>query len=354
MDQTTSARQTTVKKLPPGSRKKAVSLSPAQLVRFDLFAPEQTLPLVVRPALKGVDLLAWATDNRALIQTRLIEHGAILFRGFGVGSAAEFERVIGVLSGETLEYRERSSPRHRVSGNIYTSTDYPADQMIFPHNENSYAASWPLKVYFFCETPAALGGETPIADVRKVFRRISPAVRERFIARKWMHVRNFGTGFGLSWQTVFQTDDPQDVERHCREAGIQYEWQDGNRLRIKQVRPAVARHPQTGEQLWFNHATFFHSTTLEANVREKLQAELGDEELPNNTYYGDGTEIEPEVMDELRAAYLEELVVFAWERGDVLMLDNMLVAHARLPYTGERKILVGMSELFRGREAGEF
>jgi alpha-ketoglutarate-dependent taurine dioxygenase len=346
---TTTAHPTAAKKLPPG-RRKAVSVSPEQLVKVELLETGRTLPLVVRPALKGVDLLAWATDNRALVEARLLEHGAILFRDFGVSSATEFERLIGAMSGETLEYRERSSPRRRVRGNIYTSTDYPAGQMIFPHNESSYALNWPLKVYFFCETPAARGGETPLADVRQVFGRITPEVRERFIAKKWMHVRNFGTGFGLSWQTVFQTDDRSEVEQHCQNAGIRYEWRDGNHLRIRQVRPAVAQHPRTGEWLWFNHATFFHASTLEPGVREKLQAEFRGEDLPNNTYYGDGSEIEPHVMDEMRAAYLQELVEFAWEKGDVLMLDNMLTAHARRPFAGERKILVGMSEPFRGRE----
>jgi alpha-ketoglutarate-dependent taurine dioxygenase len=344
----TDSRKAFVKKLPPG-RRKAVSLSTEELVAVSLLEPGRTLPLVIQPALKSLDLTTWAVDNRPFIEARLLEHGAILFRNFNVRSASGFEQFVSAFSGELLEYRERSSPRRRVSGNVYTSTDYPAEQMIFPHNENSYALSWPLKIYFYCETPALLGGETPLADVRKVFERITPRVREQFIARKWMHVRNFGTGFGLSWQTVFQTSDREEVERHCRQAGIQYEWEANERLQIRQVRPAVAQHPQTGEWLWFNHATFFHVSTLESNIRERMLTEFRSEGLPNNTYYGDGSEIEASVMDELREAYLRELVQFAWERGDVLMLDNMLTAHARRPFVGERKILVGMAEPFRGR-----
>ena len=41
----------------------------------------------------------------------------------------------------------------------------------------------------------------------------------------------------------------------------------------------------------------------------------------------------------------EQAVAFPWERGDILMLDNMLVAHGRKPFTGPRKILVGMAEM---------
>ena len=71
---------------------------------------------------------------------------------------------------------------------------------------------------------------------------------------------------------------------------------------------------------------------------------LGEENLPNNTYYGDGTAIEPHVLDELRAAYEAETVEFAWQRGDVLLLDNMLTAHGRAPFSPPRQIVVSMAE----------
>jgi alpha-ketoglutarate-dependent taurine dioxygenase len=33
----------------------------------------------------------------------------------------------------------------------------------------------------------------------------------------------------------------------------------------------------------------------------------------------------------------------AWEAGDLLMLDNLLAAHGRRPFSGERRIAVAMS-----------
>src|SRR5262249_37011863 len=155
-------------------------------------------------------------------------------------------------------------------------------------NEHSYALTYPLRLFFGCLEPATRGGETPLVNIRKVTERISPQTRDRFRARGWMWARHFGDGMGLSWQTTFQTDDKAAVEAYCQRSKISAEWLEGDRLRTRQVRPVFATHPRTGETLWFNHLTFFHITTLDRELREVLLADLTEDELPNNTYYGDG------------------------------------------------------------------
>lgn len=324
-------------------QRRAVTVTGENLVRFGTL-PTGELPLLAEPASPGVDLAGWVASHRQLLEEKLLKHGGILFRGFGLSEPEHLETFIQAISGESLEYRERSSPRHAVKGNIYTSTDYPPSQPIFLHNENSYQKEWPLKIFFFCRVAPGTGGETPIADVRKVLARIPPEIRDRFAERKWMYVRNFGDGFGLDWQTVFQTTDKEAIASHCQEKGIETEWKEGNRLRTRAVRRALSRHPKTGELVWFNHATFFNVSTLEPIVREALLEEFEDGELPANTYYGDGSPIEPEVLEQLRAAYHAETISFPWQQGDLLMLDNMLVAHGRAPFSGPRQILVGMAE----------
>ena len=302
------------------------------------------LPLVIEPSPERVDITTWAARNREFIETRLLHHGGLLFRGFEITTPKAFEQLCRAISTELLEYNERSSPRTQVSPNVYTSTDYPANQSIFLHNENSYQRTFPQKIFFFCLTPASSGGETPIADCRKVFQHINPKVRERFIEKGWKLVRNVGDGLGLPWQTIFQTQSPEVVERECLRKGIKVEWKDDQRLRLTTVLPAVVKHPQSGELSWFNHATFFHITTLDPVLREVLLEEFAEEDLPTNTYYGDGSRIEPEVLEELREVYRQQTVSFLYRAGDVMLLDNMLTAHGRAPYSGTRKILVAMAD----------
>lgn len=330
---------------------KAVRLTSAGLVKTSYLEGGRTLPLVLEPDGVNVNLVSWAESHRDFIESELSKHGALLLRGFDIDSVERFEQFVAATSDGALPYGERSSPRSQVSGNIYTSTDYPAAQSIFLHNEQSYNLRFPRKIYFFCLTPPGGGGETPIADTRKILASLRPDIRERFAALGYMYVRNFGDGFGLSWQTAFQTRSKSEVERYCLEHDITFEWKEDDRLRTRQVRPAIARHPLTGESAWFNHATFFHVSTLEESIRERMLGELSEEDLPNNTYYGDGTRIEAEVMEHLREAYLREKVTFPWRQFDVLMVDNMLSSHGREPYTGERRIVTGMADPFLWKDA---
>jgi len=334
--------------LKPGSiKRKTISTTQADLTRSMLLLPPNPLPLLIEPAREDIDFISWVTNNRAFIQTHLLQHGAILFRAFRMNTVEAFEQFIQTVCGNTLEYQERSSPRNQVSGNVYTSTEYPADQQIFLHNENSYQRSWPLKIFFFCITPAQQGGETPLANVQKVLEHIDPSIRERFIQKQWMYVRNFRDGLGLPWQTVFQTADQSVVDAYCREHGIETEWVSHRHLRTRAIRPAVVRHPQTGALLWFNHALFFHISALEPSMRKALLAEFREQDLPTNTYYGDGSPIEADVLDTIRSAYQQETIAFPWKKGDILMVDNMLVAHGRSPFTGTRKVVVGMADPFQ-------
>jgi alpha-ketoglutarate-dependent taurine dioxygenase len=325
-------------------RRRPVDVSAQELVKAQPLRGTDDFPLLIQPLEKRLSPVAWAESNRQFVKDNLVKYGAILFRGFNLLKMETFEQFVRALFGELIPYEERSSPRHRVGPNIYTSTDYPANQSIFLHNENSYQSSWPLRIFFFCLVPADSGGETPIADCRKVSARIAPEIRERFIEKEVMYVRNFGGPFGLSLEEAFQTTEREAIEEHCRRARIDFEWKNGNRLRTRAIRPAFAKHPLTGELVWFNHAVFFHVSTLEPTVREALLAEFGEDDLPANTYYGDGTSIEPAVLDELREIYQQETVRFQWMKSDLLVLDNMLAAHGRAPFTGPRQILVGMSQ----------
>jgi len=313
----------------------------------ELRAVAADLPFVVNAERRGADLAEWCEARSSWIEEALVKHGAILFRNFAVNALDDFERVTRTVSPCLLQYKERSTPRKIVGNDIYTSTEYPAHLDIVQHNENSYASTWPRKIFFYCHIAAKLGGETPLADSREVYRQLSKETRDLLADRKVMYVRNYGRGVDLTWQDAYQTNDPAEVEAYCRAASISWEWLDaGRQLRTRQVRPAVAKHPVTGEWLWFNQAHLFHTSSLDPATREALLATYAEQDLPRQTFFGDGSPIPVSLLDEVRDTYRRNSQVFPWQNGDVLILDNMLVSHGRKSFTGPRKVYVAMSELW--------
>lgn len=307
--------------------------------------PEQgRLPLLVEAGDDDTSLLDVFDELKVLVDEHLLRDGGILFRGFRLEGAEQFRQFAASFGHPLLNYEFGSTPRTNVTQGVYTSTEYPAHQHIPLHNEQAYSRDWPMKIWFYSMIAAKSGGQTPIADSREVYRRVPAHIRERFVSKGLMYVRNFGNGLDVSWEDVFNTEDPQEVEAYCKAHGITCEWKDDGELRTRQVCQAVAEHPVTGDKVWFNQAHLFHISNLPPEVRESLLDIVDEEDLPRNVYYGDGSPIEDEVLDEIRAVLEGCKISFLWQEGDVMMLDNMLAAHARTPFEGPRKVIVAMAE----------
>ncbi|MEG4044871.1 amino acid adenylation domain-containing protein [Microcoleus sp. Pol17_C1] len=323
---------------------KPVGLPQGELIKTEYLHPDELFPLVAKPAVADVDLADWAKNNREFIEAKLLQHGGILFRGFIGPVVSAFEQFALSICSELFgEYGDL--PREGVSGKVYGSTPYPADKAILFHSESSHLHRWPMKIWFFCVQPAQQGGETPIVDCRKIYQLLDPKLTEKFAQKQIMYVRNYTDGLDVSWKDFFQTEDKSVVEEYCRQAGMEFEWKAGNNLRTRKIRPAIAKHPKTKEMVFFNQLPLHHISCLDAATRASLLSVFGEENLPRNVYYGDGTPIEDSVMEEIHAVYAQAAVSFPWQAGDILMLDNMLVAHSRNPFIGSRKIVVAMGEM---------
>ncbi len=331
------------------TRATAVSQVAHEQVRTRLLADGQGLPLVIEPLLGDLDPVHWALQARPWINEQLRTHGGLLFRGFDLPDAVAFEQFAQAIEPD-LHGTYGDLPKNTSGKNIYHSTPYPEQHMILFHNESSHLPQWPRKQWFYCEIPAPRGGCTPIVDCRQVLARLPQDIVERLKAKGLLYVRHFTDKLDVRWQDFFKTELREEVERQCRESGMQWEWLGADNLRIAQYCPAIVEHPETQELSFFNQVQLHHPACLEPEVRSNLISLFGPDNLPRNVYYGDGSVIEDEVMQVIGAAYEACAVRFAWQKGDMVMLDNMLVAHARDPFEGERKICVAMGQMMR-REA---
>lgn len=300
-------------------------------------------PLEITPASPGLDGLLALLSGRDKIDRLLLERKALVFRGFEI-TPAELDAVLDRLLPSRLAYVHGNSPRTKLADNVYTSTEYPAEYTISMHNELSYAHTWPARLLFYCERAAATGGATPLVDGAAWLAAIDPAIREAFRPGvRYVQNLHGGVGFGKSWQETFETVDRADVEEFLAGSGASWAWPSDGGLRISQLRPATIRHPVLGHEVWFNQADQWHVAALDAETASALLDALEEDELPQSVTLADGSPIPSEYVTEIRDVGLALAVDVPWRAGDLMVIDNVSVAHGRRPFTGSRRVLVAMS-----------
>jgi len=331
--------------------------------------PGSTLPTLVEPIAVGergdvpleVDLAS--RERRRWLRDALREHGALLFRGFDIADPERFAAVLAAGRLPLMDYPRGTSPRTPVGERIYTSTETRPDVAIPVHTEMSYGSVYPEAVAFCCVSPSPVGGATPLADMERVLGRLPAALVEEFERRRLRYSqvvpREATPALPKSWPEMFGSSDRSEVEAVCRALGIEATWFGDESLRIRNTAPAVRRHPVTGARVWFNQGDIFHvrlfdylkkqgaAGAADEEARFRTDAAAGDQE-PYWCTFEDGGEIDDELFGIVRRAIAEATVVFDWERGDLLLLDNFRVAHGRQSFEGERRILAALVERVSG------
>jgi len=337
---------------------------------------DQHLPLVIEPNGSGKskqELIAWMQQNKESFTKKFYDSGAVLFRGFDIDTPTDFEAVALETDPRLKDDYYGTSPRNIVKGTkyIYTASELPGHYPIMQHCEMSYVTHPPITLFFYCHIEPEYGGETPICNFRKVYRDMDPKIREEFDRKGVLTVRNYsglnnGSMFNLfelkKWNEIFNTTDPKEVERQCKEQEIEYEWMDNGNLRLIHRTPAAIEHPLTKEKVWYNHLQVFHPKSaaveyeyihqhqhraktlfwkLFLNVMVKMKSittQPIDQSM--NVLFGDGTPIPDSYVQHIEELIWKNMVVFPWKKNDLIAIDNFSTSHGRLPYEGKRQILV--------------
>ena len=133
------------------------------------------------------------------------------------------------------------------------------------------------------------------------------------------------------------------VAAYCRTHDIAFAWHGQEELSTSHVCQGVARHPVLGTEVWFNQANLFHPSSLDGEIEQMLVDMYGSDKLPRTAAFGDGGPIKRQALAEVSAAFQHETRIFQWQKSDVLLIDNMQIAHGRTPFSGRRTVLVALS-----------
>lgn len=289
----------------------------------------------------------WLAAHRDKIRAKAATEGWVRIRGLPITDRSGAMAAVRALTADPLDEREGFAPRTAHGAGVHSSSEWPPDQPMCMHNELSYRAEVPRQLVLACVTPPVSGGITALADTRAVLADLPADLVRRCTTAGWRLLRSYSGVVGISWPDAFGTTDREEARAYCTANGIEASWDADGTLRTVQQRPAVVRHPVTGEDCWFNQLAFLSEWTMDPDVRDFLVAQFGADGLPFTTAYGDGTALDRDTVDAINDVYEKHTVREPWQRGDVLVLDNILTAHSREPYRGAREILVGMSDPVR-------
>ncbi|WP_172387171.1 amino acid adenylation domain-containing protein [Streptomyces sp. MNP-20] len=290
------------------------------------------------------DPAAWAAEHRARLHATVAEHGALLVRGLGLRDAESVGRVSRELLHEVMTEREGFATRSVLADGVYSSSEWPAEQPMCMHHELSYAREVPGTLVFACLTAPASGGVTAVADSHEVLETLPAGLVERFEREGWLLDRTYTDLTGISLAAAFGTGDRAAVDAYCAARGIETRWADDGGLRTRQRSAALLRHPVSGRRAWFNQVSFLSEWTLDAAIREYLKFEFGDDGLPFNTRYGSGAAIDEATVLAINEAYEKHTLREPWRAGDLLVVDNLRMAHSREPYEGAREVAVVLGD----------
>jgi alpha-ketoglutarate-dependent taurine dioxygenase len=348
---------------PPGHQDAIIrALTPGELA-----FPESNpaLPVVVERRRSDVTLLDLIRTQCATLRFLLEQHGAVLFRGFGVTSPDEFEDALAAYGlRASADYPFGVSPRHAVTKRVFKSTEYANFMVIPPHTEMAYLRWRPRWIAFCCDVAPEQFGETPLYDMAAAFAALPAALQQRLSGLEMSYVRHvrhkkaFVT-FERTIEETFGTRDRAAIEAFCRAWDIRPAWIGDRMLRAETVLPAVAIHPDTGRRSL--NAQFVNAAALIAGIariaarypaplRALFKAYIRFQYRKPTVHYrsrpASGPDFTATEMAAIDRAIQGTSTVFSWRRGDMIVIDNVRAAHGRLNVKGPRRILTALGDMY--------
>ncbi len=322
-----------------------MSIQTEQLgVNGQQFYPDP-FPLVIGRSSGGEtmdEVIDWLGETGPSHLEALATHGAVLFRGFPVADANDFDAFIRAFGLDSFTYEESLSNAVRVNKTdlVFTANEAPPDVSIYLHHEMAQTPLFPARLFFCCTQAPAAHGETPIcrSDITLIeLERVDPG----FVARcadlgvKYSNTMpakdDLDSGQGRSWRSTLGARTREDAETRLGSLGYSFEWLEDGSLRATTPRLPAIRTLVDGRRVFFNQLIAAFRGWKDARNDPQKSIRFGDDSAISVDSMQHAIDISDRLSFDL-----------AWQAGDVALIDNFLVMHGRRPFEGKRTVLASL------------
>jgi hypothetical protein len=331
---------------------KTINMAPAS-VPGQQTEYEHVFPLVLKCETPNVTLeeaVAWAAANRDDMIAKAGLHGAILFRGLPLNTPEDCDAFVAAFDLTNFPYTESLSNAVRVNWTerIFSANEAPPEVTIYFHHEMAQTPIFPKKLFFFCTQPAEEGGETPLCRSDILFERLKERCPNfaRDCDEKGLRYSNVmpaendpKSGMGRSWKSTLRAETREEAEARLREIEYDGEWlPDGSLRATTPVLPAVYE-VSPGRKTFFNQ------------LIAAFQGWKDDRNDPSKAIrFGDGSPLDRDAVNVATELAYGLAFDLPWQRGDAVLVDNILAMHGRRTFKGTRKVLASLAEPQRRSE----
>lgn len=289
--------------------------------------------------------------KRETLESLFKTHRALYFKGWDLnlesfqGLSSRLCNNFSSYEGGGFRFKQLDRAFVNSDKTIMTTTGSTQGFPIPLHGEMHYMGVPPETIWFYCKIPGVNTGQTTLCDGHALANELPDHVKSFFGDRKIKYIRQLPDG---AWQSSFMTESPEHAMEICNDQKVFFQFDKENNAFLTEYSVSPFKQlNDTNEMSYINNILNISAVewAFESGWAEKELGLQFGKHCPLVVRMEDGSKIPEDILDDIRKTAEALTINVEWNKGEVLMVDNMSIMHGRRESTSKvREVYVRMGD----------